>query len=210
MFKKIIDWFKFYQPTGATWEEWRLFDKRFKEKAPVRYYLCESIGWIEWYLFRAPKEIVWWVKYRTTHRYHVAHTGLKPGYHSVDELILYSVFMLVQNFVELRCARKYKWFYPKRAKVLDKKRCGQEYLKCMQRDEDNAHLRRPFQAILQVYQYWTIERPALLKNIEDLYEDVDIKNRLLWEKIHDQEDLCDKLDKKHLYKVIKYRQYFWT
>lgn len=209
MYKKITDWFNFYPPTSAAWEEWRAFDTRFKKEAPIRYYLRESIGWIEWYLFYTPKEIISWVKYRTTHRYHVVHTGLKPGYHAVDELMLYSLFMLAQHFVEVRCAHKYKWFYPRRGKV-DNKRCGQAYLKCMQRDEDNAHLRRPFQAILHVYRYWTIERPALLKSIEDLYEVVDIKNRLLCEKIRDQEDLCDRLDKKYLYKIIKYRQFFWT
>lgn len=58
---------------------------------------------------------VWWLRYRTTHRYHVVQTGLAPDYHDSVERMLYACFRLLVDFVEKECGgvrgleRQAKW-----------------------------------------------------------------------------------------------------
>jgi len=40
------------------------------------------------------------IKYRTTHRYNILHTGLKPDYHDLDRRILHGIFNELVNYVE--------------------------------------------------------------------------------------------------------------
>ena len=42
----------------------------------------------------------WWVRYRTTNRYHVMHTGLEPGYYDPSDRILHAVMEEVTRFYD--------------------------------------------------------------------------------------------------------------
>jgi len=44
--------------------------------------------------------VYYWVKYRFVNKHHIVDTGLKPGYHDVDELIFHACFQLLGRFVE--------------------------------------------------------------------------------------------------------------
>ncbi len=210
IYKNIKNWFEFYPPGCATLEEWAEFNTRFKSKAPARYYLNEIKDFIECSIFKTIENGIWWCKYRTTHRYHVINTRLKPGYYETDDLILHSVFVLLQNFVEIQCAHKYGWFYPKRVKVLTRKQCGIDYLKCMTRGDKNKHLEEPYQAFLKCYHYWTTERAQKTKAIDDAYEACSGKDLEAIHKIFDMEGELTNTDNEYICLIAKYRQYLWT
>lgn len=101
MFKKFQNWMKFNPPAYGTIDEWNDFDKLFKQRAPYRYFVCNTF----------PKKCIWpvtrriermrdWVRYRIV-RYHVLHTGLEAGYYDKDTLMLNANFNLLKDFVEI-------------------------------------------------------------------------------------------------------------
>ncbi len=208
--KNIKNWFEFYPPKCGTSEEWAEFEARFKSKAPIRYFINESKDFIKYSIFKKIENGIWWCKYRTTHRYHVINTRLKPGCYETDSLILHSVFVLLQDFVEIQCAHKYSCFYPKRAKVLTRQQCGIAYLKCMVRGNINQHLREPYQAILRCYHYWTYERAQKMKAIDDAYEARLDKDLEALENIFNMENELRTTDSEYICMIAKYRQYMWT
>jgi hypothetical protein len=207
MYKQTKTWLTFYQPRALTFEGWDEFNIRFKEKAPVRYALYNFKNYIERKIIYGPRDIKDWIKYRTIARYHIVNTLLKPGYHEADQLILHSTFTLLQSFVEVHCAHMYKVFYPRRHSVFTNKRSGQEYIKRMQRAD--PRLERAYSAILMSYKYWTTQRPQRIKLLEYLYT-LDYKCTENTKKVHEQEKLLSRLDKVHLYKIIKFREHLWT
>jgi hypothetical protein len=71
----------------------------------------------------------------------------------------------------------------------------------------------------KAYQYITVERPQLQKDLDDAYPPLTAKrltevNRDTYEKeyaeVHRIENLIEKKDSKILTEIVKYRQYFWT
>jgi hypothetical protein len=54
-----------------------------------------------WQHARPLMEIIWWVRYRTTRRYHVLNLGTKPGYSDVTERLIHANFALLVHFVEM-------------------------------------------------------------------------------------------------------------
>ena len=52
-------------------------------------------------LLRMLSDVKYWVLNRTTRRFHIVKTGLKPGYHDTDTRMLYACFSLLSDFVEL-------------------------------------------------------------------------------------------------------------
>lgn len=42
----------------------------------------------------------WWVRHRTTDKYHVLETGLPPGYYDPDTRIINAVFLQAKKFME--------------------------------------------------------------------------------------------------------------
>jgi hypothetical protein len=71
----------------------------------------------------------------------------------------------------------------------------------------------------KAYQYITVERPQLQKDLDDAYPPLTAKrltevNRDTYEKeyaeVHRIENLIEKKDTKILTEIVKYRQYFWT
>ncbi|MFA6038083.1 MAG: hypothetical protein WC748_08210 [Legionellales bacterium] len=210
IYKNIKTWFEFYPPACATVEGWAEFEARFKSKAPIRYYLNEIKDFIECSIFGSIEKAIWWCKYRTIYRYHIINTRLKPGYHETDELILHSVFVLLQDFVEIQCAHKYSFLYPKRAKVLSCKRSGIAYLKCMLKVDENQHLKEPYQAVLQCYHYWTCERAQKMKAIDDAWEARSKNDLEDMQNIFNMENELRDTDSEYICLIAKYRQYMWT
>jgi hypothetical protein len=49
---------------------------------------------------RKLKSLIWWIKYRTTERYHIVDTKLKPAYYDVDTRLTDACFSLLIDFVE--------------------------------------------------------------------------------------------------------------
>jgi hypothetical protein len=107
---KFKRWMDFNPPGALSATGWRLFNKEYKEVAPIRYWLTNDFKKIFVYpIKRNASAIKWWILYRTTERYHVVETGLKPGYHEVDTLMLNVNFNILKNFVETELAHRSYW-----------------------------------------------------------------------------------------------------
>lgn len=106
-FNKFKRWMDYNPPSFGTATEWRKFKESFEENAPVRYWVKYTLqGKI---LARISSRITnarYWVRYRTTDRYHVVDTGLSPNYYDVDTRMLHANFNLLKDFVEIEKA----WF----------------------------------------------------------------------------------------------------
>lgn len=101
-----------YNPPGSLSSKgWRLFDKEFKEEAPIRYWIKEDfkhaiIYPIKW-KYRAISD---WIRYRTYDRCHVVKTGLKPGYCDITTQMLNVSFNMLKDFVECELAwSRFQW-----------------------------------------------------------------------------------------------------
>jgi hypothetical protein len=100
-----------FNPPGAlTSEGWRSFDNEFYFKAPIRYWFHRDFRKIFVYPVKWKYEAIsLWIRYRTFNRYHVVKTGLPPGYHEVDTIMLNTNFNLLKDFVEIQQASREYW-----------------------------------------------------------------------------------------------------
>lgn len=193
--RKFKHWFKFQPPGSMTSKGWRLFEKEFSEKAPIRY----------WFKTKFRRNIVlpmiWkyeaidqWIRHRTYDKYHIVKTGLKPGYYDIDTLMLHSNFNMLKDFVEVEQAiHTYWWsdecknaswfekhmpfyrtFYPFRRPELGIKHL--EWAATLDDPSLPVHERCDSQAVfaretLSLYRWWVNERPAREKEKYVEYND---------------------------------------
>jgi hypothetical protein len=87
------------KPKWGTSEEWAKWESETRANRPVAYFLFETLPTEVSYLLYRVKNAMRWVRYRTFDRYHIVHTGLKPGYYDVDTRMLHAVMHLVGEFV---------------------------------------------------------------------------------------------------------------
>jgi len=85
---KLIDWYE--NPKRAkTLKDWDQWHKDTKNKYPVQYFFRRTLVQL---IRRKLRNVKMWVIYRTISRYHIIHTGLKPGYYDPGERILHGMF----------------------------------------------------------------------------------------------------------------------
>lgn len=87
---------------AKTMEGWNAWHAKAKAEQPVRYFCTETIP-LKWRRFvHRLSDAKWWVLHRIhpRHRYHIVKTGLSPGYHDKDTLILHACFSLMKRYVE--------------------------------------------------------------------------------------------------------------
>lgn len=102
---KFDRWLSYHPPWALSAQAWALFEKEFKEKAPVRHWIKHtSRRWRNAVRFKV-SHAAWWIRHRTTDRFHVIKTGLPPGFVSVDEQMLHASFTVFKDFVELEKCR---------------------------------------------------------------------------------------------------------
>lgn len=178
---------KFNPPSYASWDEWGDFEDKYREEAPIRYFIMKRLGLgFHIHVINRLTELRRQFLYRTTERYHVVDTKLTPGYYDVDTLILHSAFSLLVDYVEVELAwmqvvfddEEYKkhfgwkrfvprilrgFIYDFRSKELGLKHLEWEMtlddptLPEEQRHEEQAARARQ---VLALYKWWTEERPA--------------------------------------------------
>ncbi len=123
-----------------------------------------------------------WVCFRTTRRYHVINTGLKPNYHDTDQRMLYGMFQLLVDYVEIECGWMYlssfeeniteseKW-YKKLPRILRGDRFPEYGIKYLEEpfevDEDTTEDKLNYikwqedqnKEVLRLYKWWIEARP---------------------------------------------------
>jgi len=185
IYYRFKSWMRYDPPGSMTSKGWRLFEKEYKENAPIRHWIMHDLKYstimpVKWKFEKAHD----WIRYRTYDQYHKVDTGLVPGYYDIDHIMLNVNFNILKEFVEVEQAwSKYLWsgeykekaswfekhmplyrfFYPFRRPDL-----GIAYLEwAATLDDPNLppHERCDHQAvsareILALYRWWTVTRPA--------------------------------------------------
>ena len=212
MLKEFKNWFAFNPPFAASLENWEKFRVRFKAEAPIRYYLNRIVDFFEYRVTNKIKDAKWWVRHRTTEKYHLVNTGLTPGYYDADTRMLHSVFSILKEFIEIECASVYRIFYPWRSRVMDNKRCGVEYMKAMCRanQKENPKYLRATQALLEAYDYWTVQRPILVQELDCFLEAHSASDSNSVKEYFKKERSLDRKDTLYVQKITKHRQFMWT
>jgi hypothetical protein len=109
--RRFAAWMSFNPPGALSSKSWRLFKNEFKEKAPIRYWLDNDLRMKVLYPIKWKYQAInQWIRYRTYDRYHIVHTGLKPGYHDVREQMLHVNFNMLKEFVEVEQAWRTFWW----------------------------------------------------------------------------------------------------
>jgi hypothetical protein len=95
-------------PFAATSEEWDAWTNNYRSKHPFRFFMTEKVPLeIRVFYRRFISEPIWWIKYRTTHRYNFIRTGLKPGWYEYDELIEKSLIFALKDHIETEMSTFY-------------------------------------------------------------------------------------------------------
>lgn len=91
-----------------TWNYWQRQTQLFKKHFPVRYFLKEDLPhhYYSW-VVRPINKTRAWFRYRFSIRHHVVKTSLTPGYYDPDIRMIYAMFQILVDFVEIELASMY-------------------------------------------------------------------------------------------------------
>lgn len=111
------------------------------EEGRLREAIDDAAHWVRTHLIYP-----WWdpIRFRLIDRYHVVQTGLEPGYHEVEDRMLYAAFSLLVEYVESQCANMNMWSFQDitgRIPFYDDRTAGLAYLaweKSLVYGEDNS------------------------------------------------------------------------
>jgi hypothetical protein len=185
LYKKFDAWMDYNPPGALSAKGWRLFNKEFRENAPVRYWLRNNFREAVVYpVKRTKRNIQEWFSYNIFNTYHKVDTGLTPNYYEVDTRMLHANFNILKDFVECELAWSRHFYHEEspwytklsivrmynRSTFRDPK-LGLEYLEwASSLDDPNLppYERCDHQAVSarethELYDWWVNKRPARKK-----------------------------------------------
>jgi hypothetical protein len=158
--------------------DWHEFREYHKEHNPIRYFINNDFEAIFiWPWSMRLRRLTDWVRYRTTRRYHVIKTGMKPGYSDVSEKMLHVNFNMLKDFIEVEKA--YMWTWHEKGTNNKSEQPGVSHLLWeMGLDNDDSWKGNKTQASnareqYELYDWWTNQRPY---RVDDALEE--------WEAYH--------------------------
>jgi hypothetical protein len=108
MIKKIRDSLKIEKPHALQWHEWEEWHSNTRRDQPLAYWLNETVPDffrdIRRTITKFFNDLRYAIRVRVFDRYHIIHTGLKPGYVDGDTRMLHGMFNLLVDFVEVEKA----------------------------------------------------------------------------------------------------------
>lgn len=170
------------------------------------------------------KEMMYWIKYRTTQRYNIIDTGLKPGYYDVDHIMNAALWKLVVDFVEVEAAWMSCTFDDERRKKYKSKRwlgefrsreLGEEYFNWHINEADNnADIKKAKKAIFDAYLWYKDVLPKLEAELETMWVDhKGLKHDEVMKNVRKASAFENKISKqntKHLVNIVTYKDILWT
>ena len=187
--------------------DWHEFREYHKEHNPIRYFINNDFEAIFiWPWSMRLRRLTDWVRYRTTRRYHVIKTGMKPGYSDVSEKMLHVNFNMLKDFIEVEKA--YMWTWHEKGTNNKSEQPGVSHLLWeMGLDNDDSWKGNKTQASnareqYELYDWWTNQRPY---RVDDAMEEWEAYHTLKKEIYGDDADnfFRDDLDTKELKKLQK-------
>ena len=171
---KFKRWFFQDMPQSATWDEWQEWKDQAR-KHKVRWFLADTFPfwWRRTFIWPIEK-IKSWLRYRTFDRYHIIKTTLKPDYHDMDTRLLYAMFDMLVDFVEVEkawmnviCKKRKPWYGWRRTPWWRSRSEGLAYLEWeiglgepnLPKEERNEQQAKDAQEIKYLYTWWKDVRP---------------------------------------------------
>lgn len=103
-FYKFSRWMKYNPPSSLSHHLWKEFEDEYRVVAPIRFFIMRVVLRSYRRFKNNFTNCVYWVRHRTTDRYHVVNTGLRPGWHDFDQRLLFTSFSLLVDYIEIECA----------------------------------------------------------------------------------------------------------
>ena len=103
---KVYKQYGIVYPPFATWTEWSKIRKQVRDHKFLHFFFESIPSWLGRMETRY-RDIKYWVLHRTTDKYHIIRTELKPGYYDVDTRLMYGMFALLKMYVEEECSHMY-------------------------------------------------------------------------------------------------------
>lgn len=237
---KLKNWLNFNSPDSATWEEWREFNREFKNKAPVRYWFSKQFLPSFRNRYRRITDLGYELRYRTIDKYHVVNTKLKPGYYDADTRMLHAMMSLLVDYVEielatcdLHCDQSATWKERFIAKHNPNWRNAKRGIRYLNENSDELTNKKA----LSIYQWWTLEYPKYERmqselldhnqdesldnyellfiasddpEIEARYQSHQTSKKAMYDALHALEDTQRKTTQSMLHKLIDIRESLWT
>lgn len=151
-----------FYPKYATIQEWANIQKEMRQKK-LCYWLIEKIPRRLSVWKMRGRDAVMKVKYRfhPDHQYHIIRTGLSPDYYEIDQRMLYGMFNLLVNYVEVELAWLYHLSHP------DVDESGDEtgllaldwQIENNEADSQHNSYAENFKEMKALYLWWTVDRP---------------------------------------------------
>lgn len=166
------------EPADLSSEQWRIWEKEQRSNRPIAFFFRVTVKesvcnlWTS-FVYNCWTTPIYAIKYRTTHRYNILDTGLKPNYYDLDHRILHGLFNGLVNHVECEKAWLNRVFSKKKYKrgLFEKFRSpelGLEYLQWeIDLEEDyNKSQSEAARETLALYKWWK-EVYLTRKDIQD-------------------------------------------
>jgi len=236
---------KIKEPVALPLNEWLKWQEEQKKNRPIMYFcqlvvwqkikdICEDIQRKLW------DDTIHAIKFRTTHKYNVLHTGLEPNYYDLDTRILHGLFNELVNFVECEKAwMNVVWGKePGKRGLFERFRSpelGIQYLQSeidLEGDENKVNAETAKET-LALYKWWKevyLTRPDpidasgwsayldlrreqghdILEHHNNRSEDEKQKEQMLIRNLNEIEEAYAKEEEEMLLRLIKIRKSLWT
>jgi len=158
IFKLPVDGKGVESDTARSSNDWYEFKVYHKEHNPIRYFLNNEFeAMFIWPWSMRLERLTAWVQYRTTRRYHIINTGMKPGYADASERMLHVNFNMLKDFVEIEKAHMWTWH---EEKGVPSKQPGVSHLVWeMGLENEVNNQAKNAREQYELYDWWTNQRP---------------------------------------------------
>ncbi len=232
--KKIKDYMNMHPPAAAEMGEWDDIDKENKVKYPIRYWIENTlIANCWWPITRRYDSIISYIRFGFFEKLYLIDTKLPHNYQEVDTRLLYGMFALLVDFVEIEKAwmqaifnENYKRPWWKLNSRFREREMGLKYLDweiTLINDEHSNLQGINAKIIKELYLWWVDMRPSRMDPY-DLMDDLPKREGNLSEWINKKDPERDKIykqinnlekdyfneDTKMMEKLISVRGSLWT
>lgn len=191
-----MSWMK--KPEIGEINDFKLVDEYNKKHHPIQYFFKETIPDFWTTVVYKVKAVKWYILHRIhpNHRYHIVKTSLKPGYYDITYLMIYTLFSLLERFVEdERCFEVINW-------------------------DATTHHYCVAGELKDLYYWWKNVRPEYENEIDNLYEKITV-DHLSYKNITDEEreifrhiDILEERNRTTdiymMKRLVSIKDYMWT
>lgn len=211
---KLKNWATMNKPFVASSEAWDEWEQKFKDEAPIRYFLFEELSNKFGILQRRINNVRYAIRHRTVDKYHIIKiNSLKPGYYDTDTRMLHGMFSLLVDYVELELAPWNEWAEEQDEENPPVKKSAREH--GLEHLDWEMSLEEELQAksakeIKELYLWWKDVRPARPNpwNVaKDVWGEKDAQ-KYVWLDAMEQAQYDE--DTEMLIRLIKIRKALWT